>query len=61
MGELGRITDLSKSSKIIEIPAGLFINNVEEVRLAGSIALGSMTVGNPDFFLDKVFELLDKS
>jgi len=61
MGELGRIKDLSAFPKIIEIPSGLFVHAIEEVRLAGSISLGSMTVGNPDFFLDKVFELLDKS
>lgn len=53
--------DLSKAPKIIEIPSGLFSHKEEEVRLAGSISLGSMTVGNPDFFLQKVFDLLDKS
>lgn len=41
--------------------AQLFRSGNEEVRTAGSISLGLLTVGNPDFFLQKVFDLLDKA
>jgi hypothetical protein len=46
---------------IIEIVANLFKSQAEEVKTAGSICLGNISVGNADFFLEKVFALLDKS
>lgn len=33
----------------------------ENVRQAASISLGKITIGNPKFYLDKVFELVTKS
>lgn len=33
----------------------------EQVRQAASISLGKITIGNPKFFLDKVFQLVTKS
>jgi len=33
----------------------------QDVRLAASICLGNVTIGNPDFFLGKVFELVHQS
>ena len=53
--------DLSKVQGILETISSLFRSEDEDVRTAGSISLGSMTVGNPDFFLKKVFDFVDKS
>ena len=33
----------------------------EQVRQAASISLGKLTIGNPKFFLDKVFQQVTKS
>jgi hypothetical protein len=38
-----------------------FSSASEEVRQAASISLGKITIGNPKFFLDKVFALVTKS
>lgn len=38
-----------------------FNNTNEQVRQAASISLGKITIGNPKFFLDKVFTLVTKS
>ena len=40
---------------------GFFKAQHEEVRTAASISLGNLSIGNPDFFLQKVFALVDKS
>lgn len=39
----------------------MFTNKNDEVRTAASICLGNVTVGNPKYFLDKVFEFVSKS
>jgi hypothetical protein len=39
----------------------LFKVHDEDVRTAASICLGNISVGNADFFLQRVFALLDKS
>lgn len=37
----------------------LFKDSDEAIRTAASICLGNISVGNPDFFLAKVFKLVD--
>jgi hypothetical protein len=37
----------------------LFKAQDEAVRTAASVCLGNLSVGNPDFFLEKVFKLVD--
>lgn len=51
MGEFGSLTDLSSIPKIIDTVSSLFKAPNEEVRTAASISLGSIAIGNPDFFL----------
>jgi hypothetical protein len=59
LGELGKHTDLSGVQNIIATVSSLFKASDEQVRIAASICLGNISVGNPDFFLDKVFSLVD--
>jgi len=61
LGEYGKIVDLSKEAKIIQTVQGLFQSSEDNVRIAASICLGNVAIGNPDFFLDKVFNLVDQS
>jgi len=61
LGELGKLVDLSTESNVLNIIQGLFESDSEDVRKAASISLGNISVGNPQFFLDKVFALVDKS
>lgn len=46
---------------MIESVSALFKVHNEEVKTAASISLGNLSIGNPDFFLPKVFDLVDKS
>lgn len=39
----------------------MFDSPLQDVKLAASICLGNVTIGNPDFFLDKVFALVQQS
>src|SRR3569833_3099958 len=39
----------------------MFKSSNEDVKTAGSICLGNISVGNADFFLEKVFTLVDQS
>ena len=41
--------------------SALFKSQSEDVRTAASICLGNISIGNPDFFLQRVFALVDKS
>ena len=59
MGEYGKKDDLSGIPKIIEIVSSLFTSVNEDVRTAGSICLGNISIGNTDFFLERVFALVD--
>ena len=52
---------MSGIANIIDIISGLFKAQHEEVRTAASISLGNISIGNPDFFLQRVFALVDKS
>jgi len=61
LGEYGKIVDLSKEAKILQTVQGLFQSPEDNVRIAASICLGNVAIGNPSFFLDKVFSLVDQS
>lgn len=52
---------MSKLPNVIESISKLFKAPNEEVKTAGSISLGNLSIGNPEFFLPRVFELVDKS
>lgn len=59
LGELGKLQDLSSSPDIIDKLKDKFKVQDESIRTAASICLGNISVGNPDFFLEKVFKLVD--
>jgi hypothetical protein len=61
LGEFGKLIDLSGVPHIIDIVSALFKAANEDVRTAGSICLGNISIGNPDYFLQRVFALVDKS
>jgi hypothetical protein len=59
LGEYGKHEDVSTISGIIDIVSHCFKIPNEEVRTAGSICLGNISVGNTNFFLKKVFIMVD--
>lgn len=61
LGSLGKLKDFSGVKNIIELVQSLFGSQHEDVRQAASICLGNLTIGNPQFFLDKVFSFVAKS
>ena len=61
MGQYGKLVDLSKEAQIIPTVQGLFKSTDDNVRIAASICLGNVAIGNPNFFLDKVFTLVKQS
>ena len=61
LGELGKLSDLSGETSIFEMIKRAFQSPNEEVRHAASICLGNVTIGNPVFFLKKVFALVSDS
>jgi hypothetical protein len=61
LGELGKLTDLSGIPNMIDSVSTLFKVQNEDIRTAASICLGNISIGNPDFFLQRVFALVDKS
>ncbi len=59
LGELGQLQDLSSLNDIFGRVSQLFKAQDDAIRTAASICLGNLSVGNPDFFLEKVFKLVD--
>jgi len=53
--------DLSGVAGIIDAVSNLFRVPNEDIRTAGSICLGNISIGNADYFLQRVFALVDKS
>jgi hypothetical protein len=51
LGEFGKMNDLKGIKDILNTVSSLFKSQNEEVKTAGSICLGNISVGNPDFFL----------
>lgn len=61
IGMVGKLRDLSGEPRVLKTVQSLFKSNTEEVRTAASICLGNVSVGNPAFYLDKVFEFVASS
>lgn len=51
LGEFGQINDLKGIKDILNTVSSLFKSQNEEVKTAGSICLGNISVGNPNYFL----------
>lgn len=61
LGEIGIYKDLSQIQNIIQIISSLFHHQNDQIRQAAAISLGSVSIGNTGFFLDKVFKLIQSS
>lgn len=61
IGEIGIFQDLSSVQNIISTIQNLFQNQNDQVRSAAAIALGGISIGNTEYFLDKVFKLIESS
>lgn len=61
IGEYGKIVDLSNEARILPTVQKLFQHPQEDVKFAASICMGNVTIGKSDFFLSKVFELVQNS
>ena len=59
IGEYGKLVDLSGKANLINNISDLFKDQDEQTRIAASISIGNISVGNPDFFLGNVFNLVD--
>lgn len=61
LGEIGVFVDLSKMQGIIQILSSLFEHADDQVRQASAISLGGISIGNTEYFIPQVFELINKS
>jgi len=61
LGEIGIFYDLSQINNIITIISNNFRNPDDQIRQAAAIALGSISIGNTEYFLEKVFKMIEKS
>mmetsp|Transcript_14247 Transcript_14247/g.24237 ORF Transcript_14247/g.24237 Transcript_14247/m.24237 type:complete len:165 (-) Transcript_14247:897-1391(-) len=61
LGEIGTFKDLSGLNSIIANMSNLFKSESDQIRQAAAICLGSLCIGNNQFFLQRVFELIEKS
>lgn len=61
IGQVGKLQDLSSEPRVLATVTNLFKSPNDDVRTAASICLGNVSVGNPGFYLDKMFEFVDKS
>ena len=59
LGELGKLEDLSGETQILDLILNNFQSREDDIRQASSVSLGNLTIGNPKFFLDKVFNLVN--
>jgi len=58
LGEIGIFKDLSQIQNLIETISGMFQHSHDQIKQAAAISLGSVSIGNTGFFLDKVFKLI---
>jgi len=58
---VGKLRDISSDSRVLKTVQNLFKSQHDDVRIAASICLGNVSVGNPGFYLDKVFEFVASS
>ena len=61
LGEIGTMTDMSKIQNIITTISSLFSHENDQIRQAAAICLGSISIGNTNFFVEKVFALVAQS
>ena len=61
IGEYGKIVDLSGEARILPTVQQLFQHSQEDVKFAASIFMGNVTIGNPNHFLEQVFQLVANS
>lgn len=61
LGEIGTLTDMSPIQDIIMTISQLFGHENDQIRQAAAICLGSISIGNTNFFLEKVFSLIAQS
>jgi len=61
LGEIGVYVDLSSINGIIGSVSQLFEHPDDQVRQAAAFSLGGIAIGNTEFFIPKVFELINKS
>ena len=61
LGEIGVFVDLSQIANIIGTVSKLFEHADDQVRQAAAICLGGISIGNTEFFIPKVFELINNS
>ena len=61
VGEFGKRVDLSADASILKTISALFESKSEEVAQAASICLGNITIGNKNFYLKQVFDLVKNS
>lgn len=55
------MTDLSSEQKLIGLIKQDFKSVNPDVRLSASVCLGNITIGNPHFFLQQVFQMIDQA
>jgi hypothetical protein len=60
-GECGALIDQSANGDVVGFIHELFKNDNSKIRQAGAIALGDITIGNTNFFLEKVFAQMQKA
>lgn len=60
LGEIGQRSDLSGVKGIIDVLSSLFNSNDDEVKQAGSVSIGNVSVGNLNFFLPAVLKLIQQ-
>ena len=58
IGEIGVFKDLSSMKDIIRVMSKLFESQNDQIRQAAAISLGSVSIGNTDFFLEQVFNMI---
>lgn len=61
LGEIGATKDMAAVPAIIETISSLFSNEHDQVRQAAAICLGCISSGNTNFFVEKVFALIENS
>ena len=55
------MVDLSGINNIISLISSMFSDEKDQIRQAAAICLGSISIGNTNFFLEKVFNLITNS
>ena len=51
VGEIGKLIDMSKNAEVMQLLPGLFKAQSEDAKIAASIGIGNIAIGNPQHFL----------